>query len=258
VTRYSLGGCTVIAVLSGVVGHAAVQLCGVQPHRSLCGRFARFQWHMAHYKSFVRQVFPQLYLPVMEEANVRVLAPWREYLPTPTWWQFNSRMRSLNSYILGLLRKRWVAHCSGQGPEKPDVLERILAAVKVPIYSVRCSAKVNDVSTRYLGRLGARCCRAVIHALALQRCCGLIACARAPQERGEAWDSKLEQQLCYEIKTFLLAGHETSAAMLTWTLYELTQHPDALAKVGQRGSSIHSCFQGSRRCHLQQCVSTPV
>lgn len=51
------------------------------------------------------------------------------------------------------------------------------------------------------------------------------------QERGEAWDSKLEKQLCYEIKTFLLAGHETSAAMLTWTLYELTQHPDALAKV---------------------------
>lgn len=126
------------------------------------------------------QVFPQLYLPVMEEANLRVLAPWREYLPTPAWWLFNSRMRHLNSYILGLLRKRWSVRRSGLGPEKPDVLERILAAV---------------------------------------------------EERGEAWDSKLEKQLCYEIKTFLLAGHETSAAMLTWTLYELTQHPDALAKV---------------------------
>ena len=62
---------------------------------------------------------------------MRVLAPWREYLPTPARWKFNSRMRSLNSYILALLRKRWAAHCSGQGPEKPDVLERILAAVKV-------------------------------------------------------------------------------------------------------------------------------
>ncbi len=58
------------------------------------------------------------------------------------------------------------------------------------------------------------------------------------QERGETWDSALETQLCYEIKTFLLAGHETSAAMLTWTLYELTQHPDALAKVGPRSVQL--------------------
>lgn len=51
------------------------------------------------------------------------------------------------------------------------------------------------------------------------------------QGKGGSWTNALEKQLCYEIKTFLLAGHETSAAMLTWTLYELTQRPDALAKV---------------------------
>ena len=51
------------------------------------------------------------------------------------------------------------------------------------------------------------------------------------QAKGGTWSAALETQLCYEIKTFLLAGHETSAAMLTWTLYELTQRPDALAKV---------------------------
>ena len=51
------------------------------------------------------------------------------------------------------------------------------------------------------------------------------------QAKGDTWSPALETQLCYEVKTFLLAGHETSAAMLTWTLYELTQRPDMLAKV---------------------------
>ena len=61
---------------------------------------------------------------------------------------------------------------------------------------------------------------------------GLILMAVAlAQERGEPWDEATQVQLCYEFKTFLLAGHETSAAMLTWTLFELSQHPDSLARV---------------------------
>lgn len=52
-----------------------------------------------------------------------------------------------------------------------------------------------------------------------------------PQESGEKWTAASEVQLCYEIKTFLLAGHETSAAMLCWSLFELSQSPEALQKV---------------------------
>ena len=48
---------------------------------------------------------------------------------------------------------------------------------------------------------------------------------------GDTWGAEEERQLCYEFKTFVLAGHETSAAMLTWSLYELTQNSDILAKV---------------------------
>jgi hypothetical protein len=55
--------------------------------------------------------------------------------------------------------------------------------------------------------------------------------ALSAQAKGGTWTTALETQLCYEVKTFLLAGHETSAAMLTWSLYELTQRPDALSKV---------------------------
>ncbi len=53
-----------------------------------------------------------------------------------------------------------------------------------------------------------------------------------PQESGAKWDSALETQLCYEVKTFLLAGHETSAAMLTWSTYELAANAEYTDKVG--------------------------
>ncbi len=67
----------------------------------------------------------------MEEANRRVLSPWREWLPSPAWWLFSSRMRRLNSYIIALLRKRWAARRAGNSPAKQDLLERILTAVEV-------------------------------------------------------------------------------------------------------------------------------
>ncbi|GLC42904.1 hypothetical protein PLESTB_001812700 [Pleodorina starrii] len=119
------------------------------------------------------RVFPQLYLPVMSEANHRVLRPYRMYLPTPEWFRFRTRMAKLNQYLIDLFRRRWEARqMVGASRQKPvDILDRIMDAI---------------------------------------------------EESGAKWDAALETQLCYEIKTFLLAGHETSAAMLTWSTYELS------------------------------------
>ena len=64
------------------------------------------------------------------------------------------------------------------------------------------------------------------------------------QAKGDTWSPALETQLCYEVKTFLLAGHETSAAMLTWTLYELTRRPDMLAKVRLQPMKLGALIAG--------------
>lgn len=70
------------------------------------------------------------------------------------------------------------------------------------------------------------------------------ACSVLLQAAGGTYDAALETQLCSEVKTFLLAGHETSAAMLTWTLYELVCRPDAMARVLPPASlpSIDACM----------------
>ena len=115
-------------------------------------------------------VFPELYLPVMEEANLRALRPWRALVPGPGGAAYTRGIARLDAYITSLLRARWAARQAKGRQAYDDILERMLAAIEA---------------------------------------------------RGEAWTPALETQLCFDVKTFLLAGHETSAAMLTWTLYEL-------------------------------------
>ena len=39
-----------------------------------------------------------------------------------------------------------------------------------------------------------------------------------------------DKQLRDDLMTMLIAGHETTAAVLTWALFCIMQHPDSLAK----------------------------
>lgn len=54
----------------------------------------------------------------------------------------------------------------------------------------------------------------------------------------KAWGPATVKQLRDEIKTFILAGHETSASMLTWALYELTQSPSVTEKVVAEANAV--------------------
>jgi len=51
--------------------------------------------------------------------------------------------------------------------------------------------------------------------------------------RDEDGSAMSDRQLRDEIMTFLLAGHETTAVSLSWTLYLLSQHPEAGHKLRQ-------------------------
>jgi len=55
---------------------------------------------------------------------------------------------------------------------------------------------------------------------------------------GKSLSSRDIRQLRDEFKTFMLAGHETSAAMMTWAFYELMQDNQLMKKVESEATSV--------------------
>ena len=99
----------------------------------------------------ILQVFPKLYLPVMTENNLRVLKPWRAYIPSVSQLQHKAKVRQLNSYIKRLLHQRWDArHRNGSSTaNSQDVLERIMQALEV---SIGCLRSSNHCSSECINR----------------------------------------------------------------------------------------------------------
>lgn len=54
----------------------------------------------------------------------------------------------------------------------------------------------------------------------------------------EEWNSEVVRQIRDEVKTFVLAGHETSASMLTWSLYELLVNKECMETVQQEATIL--------------------
>lgn len=70
----------------------------------------------------------------------------------------------------------------------------------------------------------------------------------ARDEEGRGLD---DATLVDEMKTLLVAGHETTATALTWTMLELIQHPEVLAKVrdGASDDYVDAVARESLRLH---------
>src|SRR5262249_3782243 len=63
----------------------------------------------------------------------------------------------------------------------------------------------------------------------------------------ETREQMTDRQLRDEVMTLVAAGHETTANLLTWTFYLLSQHPDAAARL----KSVLSTVLGGCRPSLE-------
>ncbi|KAF8580093.1 PAH-inducible cytochrome P450 monooxygenase PC-PAH 1 [Ramaria rubella] len=61
------------------------------------------------------------------------------------------------------------------------------------------------------------------------------------------------EELLAQLTSLLLAGHETTATAVTWTLYELSKHPDFQSKV--REEIMATCSRASQRAQIELSLS---
>lgn len=137
------------------------------------------------------RIFPELYLPIVEECNIRVWHPYRAFLPTPSNFRYRKAVSALNSFVTNLIEERKEQIDNGERDGNVDILDRCIAGVA--------------------GR----------------------------------WSKEVVRQLRDEVKTFILAGHETSSMMLTWALYQLTQNPECMKKAKAEADMVFNTPDGS-------------
>ena len=146
--------------------------------------------------------FAKMYLPIVEEGNLRTWHPERMYLPfLPSYIKHERNVNKLNNYVVSLINQRWklkqnekISIQKGEMKElnRPyDVLDKVLDAIPESEWNIDHINQVRD-----------------------------------------------------EVKTFILAGHETSASMLTWSLYELTLNENYMKKLRQQAEDLFGKYVG--------------
>lgn len=160
-----------------------------------------------------------------------------------SWFQYRQRVSQLNAFLIDLMRRRWAARQAGNAPARGDILDRILAALEVRSnltlnyqhQQARCSVCWPSVQTSHQQHALSVFPKPTVLVAQSPFPASLVGWLVPPcccaQGSGTKWSAAIETQLCYEIKTFLLAGHETSAAMLMWSVYELGKNSQARDKV---------------------------
>jgi len=150
------------------------------------------------FKPAAASVFPLLFESILDELNHRVFAPYRALFP-PLELAHRRRLRELNGIVFSTIAERRAARKklgaggggAGGGAGGAAASAALAAA----------DAESSDAAGATTDMLDM-----------------LLECSSMP-----------DAQIADELKTQLLAGHETSSMMLTWTTYLLAAHPDKLA-----------------------------
>lgn len=178
-------------------------------------------------------VFPSLYLPVMEESNKRVLQPWRQLYPLQAL-QYSSRVRALDKYLAAVIKRRRDVRAM----EKTKNLEETSTGKTT---AGRAAAKEGGIAAEEGAPAGGNTQPSQFSPPSVSAPVRtrdiLDRILDASDAEGAAWSPAKTMQLSYELKTFLLAGHETSAAMLAWTLYHASIDPAVAQKIRQEAET---------------------
>ncbi len=164
--------------------------------------------------------FAHMYMPIVEEGNLRTWHPERMYLPTPGWFKHRKDVATLNDYVTGLIEKRWALRqreAAAAAAARTEITEnetKSAPSTGSPRRSSRASTIAKTAKSTAASADSA--------APALTRTKDVLdeILAAVP---AEDWGPAVVAQIRDEVKTFILAGHETSASMLAWSLYELSQ-----------------------------------
>lgn len=138
-------------------------------------------------------VFPQLFEAVLDELNERLFAPWRDLFFWPGNAEYRARLGKLNSIVYGMIKERRALR--EQNPTKD-----------VPVASEEEGGL--SISGKPIFGGGGDMLDMIL----------------------DSGASLTDREIADEIKTQLLAGHETSSMMLCWACYLLARNPAALEK----------------------------
>ena len=157
--------------------------------------------------------FAKMYLPIVEEANSRVWHPYRAYcFFLPAFWSYHLNVYRLNRYVSQLIRKRWAQRKQEQ----------------------QCNNKAGNDNTNDNNNINHH-----HHSRPLDMLDRVLQAyeKECPPHQMDI-SSAAVRQIRDEMKTFMLAGHETSAAMMTWALYELLQNDELCDQVRAEAQAV--------------------